>query len=299
MQAFYSHRYVIELPAHHTFPIIKYAMIRERLVRENILKHERIAEPELADREEILLVHTEDYNDRLVAGRLTASEIRRLGLPWSERLVGRSRSSVAGTLRAARSALRDGVGINLGGGTHHAFSDHGEGFCVLNDIAIAIRVLRAEGLIRRAAVIDCDVHQGNGTAAIFAADAEVFTLSLHGEKNYPLVKQQSTIDVALADGTGDDEYLLQLAASLHQVMNRFRPDMVFYQAGVDPYRGDRLGRLSLSLDGLARRDSMVFTECRARSLPCAITLGGGYGREVADTVEAHCNTVRAAREVFD
>jgi acetoin utilization deacetylase AcuC-like enzyme len=243
-------------------------------------------------------VHTADYYDRLVGGRLSEREIRRLGLPWSEALVGRSRLSVAGTLAAARAALDDGVAANLGGGTHHAFADHGEGFCVLNDIAISIRALRAEGLIRRAAVIDLDVHQGNGTAAIFSDDPEVFTLSLHGEKNYPLVKQQSTIDVALADGTEDDEYLSLLALHLATVLDKFRPDMVFYQSGVDPYFDDRLGRLSLTHEGLRRRDSMVFAECRARSLPCAITLGGGYARRVADTVEAHCNTMRAARAAF-
>ncbi|HVF88533.1 MAG TPA: histone deacetylase [Blastocatellia bacterium] len=298
MRVSYSRRYVIELPENHTFPIIKYSMIRDRLVGEGTLDISDLSEPRLADREHILLVHTEDYYDRLVEGLLTGREIRRLGLPWSEALVSRSRFSVAGTLAAARAALRDGAGANLGGGTHHAFADHGEGFCVLNDIAIAIRVLRAEGLLNRAAVIDCDVHQGNGTAAIFRDDPEVFTLSLHGEKNYPLVKQESTIDVALADGTEDEEYLAHLAAHLAPILDRFRPDIVFYQAGVDPFKGDRLGKLSLSREGLFRRDAMVFDECRARSLPCVITLGGGYARDVSDTVEAHCNTIRAARDTF-
>jgi acetoin utilization deacetylase AcuC-like enzyme len=298
MRAFYSDRYVIPLPEHHQFPIIKYALIRERLNAEQSLAGFQISEPEPAHRDEILLVHTADYYDRLAAGRLSAREIRRLGLPWSEAMVGRSRMSVAGTLAAARAAMSEGGAANLGGGTHHAFADHGEGFCVLNDIAISIRALRAEGLIRRAAVIDLDVHQGNGTAAIFASDPEVFTLSLHGEKNYPLVKQQSTIDVALADGTEDGEYLSQLSAQLAMVFDRFRPDIVFYQSGVDPFFDDRLGRLSLTFDGLRQRDQMVFSECRARNLPCAITLGGGYARNVADTVEAHCNTLRAARAEF-
>lgn len=298
MQASYSHRYVIELPADHTFPIKKYSMIRDRLVREGTLEESRIVEPELAGREHIILVHTADYYDRLAGGGLTDRELRRLGLPWSESLVRRSRFSVAGTLAAARAALRDGAAANLGGGTHHAFPDHGEGFCVLNDIAVAIQVLRSEGRINRAAVVDCDVHQGNGTAAIFKDDPEVFTLSLHGEKNYPLVKQQSTVDVALADGTGDEEYLHALAESLPPVFDRFRPDIVFYQAGVDPLKGDRLGKLALSREGLIRRDVLVFEECRARSLPCVITLGGGYARDVNDTVEAHCNTIRAARRLF-
>ncbi len=298
MRASYSDRYVIKLPENHRFPIIKYARIREQLVSEGTLRTADITEPNLAERDAILLVHSADYYDRLVSGQLTASEIRRLGLPWSEALVRRSRFSVAGTIAAARAALSEGVAANLGGGTHHAFADHGEGFCVLNDIAVAIRLLRAEGLIRRAAVIDCDVHQGNGTAHIFADDPEVFTLSLHGEKNYPLVKQQSTVDVGLEDRTDDKEYLDALALALPEAIERFRPDIVFYQAGVDPYEGDRLGRLALTLDGLKERDKLVFTECGARSLPTVITLGGGYASEVADTVEAHCNTIRAAREVF-
>lgn len=298
MRAFYSDRYVIALPEGHQFPIIKYSMIRRSLDAEKTLAPGQVSEPPPAARDEILLVHTADYYDRLVAGRLTEREVRRLGLPWSEALVGRSRLAVAGTLAAARAALTDGVGANLGGGTHHAFPDHGEGFCVLNDIAVAIRALRAEGLMRRAAVVDCDVHQGNGTAAIFSSDPETFTLSLHGEKNYPLLKQQSTVDVALADETEDEEYLGLLSHHLAIVLDRFRPDVVFYQSGVDPYRDDRLGRLALTFDGLKRRDLLVFRECRSRSVPCVITLGGGYARRVADTVEAHCNTVRAARAVY-
>ncbi|HET9532944.1 MAG TPA: histone deacetylase [Blastocatellia bacterium] len=298
MRAFYSSRYVIKLPENHTFPINKYSLIRDRLIFEATLSNASIAEPRPATREEILLVHTADYYDRLVEGLLTDREIRRLGLPWSQALVGRSRLSVAGTIAAARVALSDGAGANLGGGTHHAFADHGEGFCVLNDIAVAIRVLRAEGLISRATVIDCDVHQGNGTAAIFANDPDVFTLSLHGEKNYPLVKQMSTIDVALEDRTADDQYLGHLSINLGVALDLFRPDIVFYQAGVDPYEDDRLGRLALTLDGLMERDLMVFSECHRRAVPCVITLGGGYARDVSDTVEAHCNTLRAACSVF-
>lgn len=298
MQAFYSDRYVIKLPENHTFPISKYALIRNQLVSEGTLEESQICESPFARREEVLLVHTADYYDRMVEGQLTEREIRRLGLPWSEALVGRSRVSAGGTLAASRAALREGTGANLGGGTHHAFADHGEGFCVLNDIAVAVQVLRAEGKIRRAAVIDCDVHQGNGTAAIFATDPEVFTLSLHGEKNYPLLKQESTIDVPLADRTEDEEYLKRLEINLTIALDRFRPDAVFYQAGVDPYEDDRLGRLALTFDGLLRRDFMVMQACRERDLPCVITLGGGYARQIKDTVEAHCNTLRAAREVF-
>jgi acetoin utilization deacetylase AcuC-like enzyme len=298
MKAFYSDRYVIPLPPQHRFPIVKYALIRQQLDAEGVLATHQVVHPPLVERDEALLVHTADYYDRLVGGQLTEREIRRLGLPWSEALVGRSRVSVGGTLAAARAAITEGVAANLGGGTHHAFADHGEGFCVFNDIAVAICVLRAEGSIRRAAVIDLDVHQGNGTAAIFADDPEVFTLSLHGAKNYPLVKQQSTLDVALADGTDDDEYLYALALHLSTTLDRFRPDIIFYQAGVDPFFDDRLGRLALTMTGLRRRDEMVLEACCSHHLPCVITLGGGYARDVADTVEAHCNTIRAARSIF-
>ena len=276
MRVFHSNLYTIPLPPGHTFPIGKYQLIRERLVSEGSLSQEDIREPAPAEREEILLVHTADYYDRFVAGELTPREMRRLGLPWSEALVRRSRFSVAGTVHAAHSALDEGIGANLGGGTHHAFADHGEGFCV----------------------IDCDVHQGNGTAAIFAAEPEVFTLSLHGDKNYPLVKQQSTLDVALADKTEDEEYLYLLEQSLEPVMDRFRPEIVFYQAGVDPLHSDRLGRLALTHEGLEGRDRLVLSACRRRSLPCVITLGGGYARNIDETVTAHCNTIRVAAELF-
>ena len=298
MHVFHSNLYTIPLPQGHTFPIGKYQLIRERLVSEGTLAQEDIREPAPAEREEILLVHTGDYYDRFVAGEVTPREMRRLGLPWSEALVRRSRLSVAGTVHAAHSALDEGIGANLGGGTHHAFADHGEGFCVFNDIAVAARRLREEGRVRRAAVIDCDVHQGNGTAAIFADEPEVFTLSLHGEKNYPLVKQQSTLDVALADKTEDEEYLYLLEQSLEPVLDRFRPEIVFYQAGVDPLHSDRLGRLALTHEGLERRDRLVLSACRRRSLPCVITLGGGYARNIEETVTAHCNTIRVAAELF-
>ena len=298
MRVFYSDRYVIPLPAHHRFPISKYASIRHQLDSDGTLAANRVFHPPLVERQDALLVHTADYYDRLLAGQLSEREVRRLGLPWSNLLVERSRASVGGTVAAARAALEDGVGANLGGGTHHAFKDHGEGFCVLNDIAIAICVLRAEGAISRALVVDLDVHQGNGTAAIFAHEPEVFTLSLHGEKNYPLMKEQSSLDVGLADGTQDDEYLYALALHLSGTLDRFQPEVVFYQAGVDPFFDDRLGRLALTLQGLRWRDEMVLESCRARCIPCVITLGGGYARSLVNTVEAHCNTLRAASAVF-
>jgi len=294
VRAFYS-QHTLELPAAHTFPMHKYTLLRERLVSEGTLDAHRVEAAHLASRDEITRAHTAAYHDRFVLGQLARQEQLRLGLPWSEALVRRSRASVGATLDAAYTALADGVAVHLGGGTHHAFADHGEGFCVFNDIAVAVRVLRACGRIHRAAVVDCDVHHGNGTAALFAGDAETYTLSLHGARNYPLVKPPSTVDVALADGTCDAEYLHALDLELARLFAVFAPDIVFYQAGVDPYGDDRLGRLSLSLAGLAVRDERVLHACALRGVACVVTLGGGYARDVRDTVEAHCNTVRAAR----
>jgi acetoin utilization deacetylase AcuC-like enzyme len=234
---------------------------------------------------------------RLRAGALTPRELRRLGLPWSKALVRRSFLAAGGTLAAARASLREGVGSNLAGGTHHAFPDHGEGFCVLNDVAIAIRALRRERLIGRAAVVDCDVHQGNGTAAIFEGDSAVFTFSMHGAKNYPLFKTRSSLDVELADGTADEEYLAALARNLPRVFAH-APDIVFYLGGADPFAGDKLGRLSLSIRGLRARDEAVLRACRERGTPAVTVMSGGYAADIRDTVEIHCNTIRAVRAVF-
>jgi acetoin utilization deacetylase AcuC-like enzyme len=234
----------------------------------------------------------------LRAGALTPREVRRLGLPWSKALVRRSLLATGGTINASRWALRDGVGSNLAGGTHHAFPDHGEGFCVFNDVAVSVRVLRREGLARRAAIVDLDVHQGNGTASIFDGDPDVFTFSMHGAKNYPLFKTRSTLDVELSDGTGDEEYLNTLSDHLPRVLAH-EPDIVFYLGGADPYAGDKLGRLALSIEGLRARDEFVLRACRERGLPVATVLSGGYASDTNDTVEIHCNTIRAAREIFD
>ncbi len=299
MFALYSDHYVIELPANHTFPIQKYRMIRERLVAEGTLGPEDLLEPTLVVHKDVHLVHTEEYWEQLTTGALSTSAIRRLGLPWSEALVQRSRASVQGTLTAARIAIRDGVAINLAGGTHHAFPDRGEGFCVLNDIAIAIRCLQRDAWMQRMAVIDCDVHQGNGTAAIFASEPDVYTFSIHGANNFPLVKVPGSLDIGLPDGTGDEEYLGVLEATVPKILTEFRPGLVFYLAGVDPHERDRLGRLRLTHEGLRGRDELVLQACRDAGIPVAITLGGGYGQDIQDTVEAHCNTVRAARAVFD
>jgi acetoin utilization deacetylase AcuC-like enzyme len=294
---FYTPRYYADIGEGHVFPIRKFELVCRRLLDEGTLRADEIVEPQPAAVADVLLVHTEDYVTRLRAGALTPREIRRLGLPWSKALVRRSFLATAGTIGAARAALVRGVGSNLAGGTHHAFADHGEGFCVLNDVAVAVRVLRRDGLIERAAVVDLDVHQGNGTATIFADDPSVFTFSMHGAKNYPLFKARSTLDVELADGTGDDEYLRTLAEHLPRVFAH-RPDVVFYLGGADPYAGDKLGRLSLSIAGLSSRDELVLGACRARGLPVATVMSGGYAADTNDTVEIHCNTIRAVRRVF-
>ncbi len=298
MRVCYTPRYYADIGEGHVFPIRKFELVRDRLVAEGTLSPAEIYEPREAPVGDVLLVHTEDYVTRLRAGALTPREVRRLGLPWSKALVRRSFLATAGTIAAARFALVEGVGANLAGGTHHAFPDHGEGFCVLNDVAVAARVLRRDGLARRVAVVDLDVHQGNGTAHIFDGDASVFTFSMHGAKNYPLFKLRSTLDVELADGTADEEYLETLARHLPRVFAH-APDLVFYLGGADPYVGDKLGRLSLSFEGLRARDELVLGECRARGVPVTTVMSGGYAADINDTVEIHCNTIRAAKNVFD
>ncbi|MDT4895262.1 MAG: hypothetical protein QOH25_339 [Acidobacteriota bacterium] len=298
MRVSYTPRYYADIGEGHVFPIRKFELVRDCLLREGTLRPADIVEPQPAALRDVLLVHTDDYVTRLRAGTLTSRELRRLGLPWSKALVRRSFLAAGGTLNAARFALSAGVGSNLAGGTHHAFPDRGEGFCVLNDVAIAIRALRRDCLIKRAAIIDCDVHQGNGTAAIFEDDESVFTFSMHGAKNYPLFKERSTLDVELPDGTQDEEYLETLATHLPRVFAH-APDIVFYLGGADPYKGDKLGRLALTIEGLRARDHRVLSECRARSIPVATTMSGGYAAEISDTVEIHCNTIRAACAVFD
>ena len=289
-----SSRYVFPLPDGHRFPVAKYALLREAVIAEGIVPADRVLDPARADVDALELVHTPDYVRRFTEGTLDTAEIRRLGFPWSEALVERSYRAVGGTIGAARHAMQNGIAMNLAGGTHHAFADHGEGFCVFNDVAVAIRLLRRDGLVRRAAVIDLDVHQGNGTHAIFAGDPDVFTFSMHGGRNYPFHKVAGTLDIELADGTSDERYLAELNAALPRVLADSAPDLVVYIAGADPHEGDALGRLALTFDGLARRDAFVLESCREVGIPVAITIGGGYGRRIEDTVAAHLRTVRIA-----
>ena len=298
MQVFYTPRYYADIGPGHVFPIRKFELVRDKLLAEGTIEPSEIVEPSPAPLEDVLLVHTIDYISRLCSGNLTTKEIRRLGLPWSESLVQRSFYAVGGTLAATRASLAEGYSSNLAGGTHHSFSDRGEGFCVLNDVAIAIRAMRARKLIQRAAIVDCDVHQGNGTATIFAGDTDTFTFSIHGANNYPLFKAQSTLDVELADGTSDTEYLDTLAKHLPAVFTA-DPEIVFYLAGADPYKGDKLGRLALSIDSLRERDAYVLGECYAREVPIVTVMSGGYGKDINDTIEIHCNTIRMVKEIFE
>jgi acetoin utilization deacetylase AcuC-like enzyme len=290
-----SAHYVIALPDGHRFPIAKYAMLRDAVLAEGVVTRATLHDPARTPLEDVHRVHDPEYIARLVNGTMPVAEQRTLGFPWSEGLVERSFRASGGTLEAADHALRAGIAMNLAGGTHHAFATHGEGFCVLNDVAIAVRALRAQGRIRRAAVLDLDVHQGNGTHAIFAEDDDTYTFSMHGRRNYPFRKVSGRRDVELEDGTQDTEYLEKLAEALPQVLAASRPDIVFYLAGADPHENDSLGRLGLTFDGLMRRDALVLESCRAVGVPVAIAIAGGYGRDIADTVRVHVNTARIAR----
>ncbi len=294
LHAWTSARYVIPLPDGHRFPIAKYARLRDRVIADGLVPADHLHEPDRATRDELTRVHDAAYVDAVLHGTLDAASQRLVGFPWSPALAERSVRAVGGTLAAARAALTHGVTMNLAGGTHHAFPDHGEGFCVFNDVAVAIRVLQHEGRITRAAVVDLDVHQGNGTHAIFAEDARVFTFSMHGGRNYPFRKVAGTCDVELDDGTGDVEYLDRLRAHLPRVLEAARPDVVFFLAGADPHEGDALGRLRLTFDGLKARDFFVLDSCRAIGVPVAVTIAGGYGRDIDDTVRVHLNTVGIA-----
>ena len=284
-----SARYTFPLPDGHRFPIAKYELLRQRVVAAELGE---VREPERVDRESLLRVHTPRYVAAFAEGTLSTEELRRLGFPWSPALVERSYRACGGTLAAVRLALDEGVAMNLAGGTHHAFPDRGEGFCVFNDVAIAIRAVRAEGRIARAAIVDLDVHQGNGTNAIFAGDDSVYTFSMHGRRNYPFTKVNGSLDVELEDGCGDDEYLSLLRDALPRALAAARPELVVYLAGADAHEDDRLGRLGLTASGLARRDVMVLESAREVGIPVAVTIAGGYGRDIDTTVAIHLETAR-------
>ncbi len=297
MRIHYCDTFVLPLPEGHRFPMAKYRLLREAVEAEGIGGPGALRVPEAATDEALLRVHTSDWVRRVAAGTLAPTEVRRIGFPWSPGLVERSRRSVGGTVAAARAALDDGASANLAGGTHHAFPDRGEGFCVFNDVAVAIRTLQAEERVRRAAVVDLDVHQGNGTAAIFRGDPEVFTASVHGAGNFPFHKEPGDLDLPLPDAAGDDAFLAAVEAALHASIERGRPDVLFYLAGADPFEGDRLGRLAVTREGLAERDRLVVDAARRHGIPLVVVMGGGYAHDVADTVAIHLASVRAARSL--
>ena len=276
----------------------KYSGLRQRIIADGIVAADDLREAPAASWDDLRLVHTAGYVDAVASGTVARDIQRRIGFPWSSEMVERSRRSVGATIAAARAALDEGVAANLAGGTHHSFADRGEGFCVFNDVAVAARVLQRDGDARRIAIIDLDVHQGNGTAAIFTGDDSVFTFSMHGEKNFPFRKETSDLDVALPDGTGDSEYLELLRDHLDAVLNHQQPDFVFYLAGADPYEGDRLGRLKLTIEGLRLRDEFVFGTCHRRGLPVAVSMSGGYAADVNVIITIHTNTIRVAAHTW-
>lgn len=294
MKAYYCDQFVLPLPDGHRFPMKKYAMVREQAVATGILCNEDLDVPDAATDEQLLHVHTEEYIRRVVDGQLTDKEIRRLGFPWSPALVQRSRRSVGGTISACRSALEEGISVNLAGGTHHAFPEFGAGFCVFNDVAAAARTIQRENLAEKILIVDCDVHQGDGTAYIFSGDTSVFTFSIHGKRNFPFHKQASDLDIELDDGADDAAYQNTLEMGLQAVFGAFVPDLVIYLAGADPFTGDRLGRLSLTKAGLLARDHYVLGMCRDRRLPVAVVMAGGYARDIQDIVDIHLQTIAVA-----
>jgi acetoin utilization deacetylase AcuC-like enzyme len=295
MKLIYSDQYDLNL-GNHVFPSIKYRLIKEALLGQGQAQPEDFVEPPVAADDDVALVHDREYIRKLRTGKLSYLEILRMEIPYSLELVHAVWLCAGGSILAGRLALADGAGVNIGGGFHHAFPDHGEGFCVLHDVAIAIRRLQKDRTIERAMTVDCDVHQGNGTAAIFRGDRSVFTLSIHQANNYPYPKPPSNLDINLDDGADDEEYLSALEEGLDKSLAEFQPDLILYLAGADPYREDQLGGLRLTLEGLEKRDRLVFQKARAKKIPVAVTLAGGYARRVEDTVLIHINTIRVARE---
>jgi len=298
MRVSYSDGYYVPLPEGHPFPMAKFPALHRRLLRENLIDAQDVVTPRQADWSDLRRVHTSSYLRRLARGTLSDHAERRMGLPWSKRLVYRSRLAVQGTINAAFMALTDGLAANLAGGTHHALPDHGEGFCVLNDVAVAVRVLQSACWARRILVVDLDVHQGNGNAAFFADDDSVFTFSMHGAKNYPFEKPPSSLDVPLDDDTGDEPYLETLKTYLPDTLDAVTPDLVFYLGGIDVTADDRFGRMALTREGLHARDGYVLEQIRARNLPVVLLLSGGYAETPELTADLHAVMYREAARVF-
>ena len=295
MKVFYTDHFVLPLPDAHRFPMQKYSMLRQAV--QTFAPHSLEVAPE-ADDDELLLAHDAAYVKRMSNGTLSATEIRQIGFPWSPFMAERARRSAGATLAAAKASLSERCAVNLAGGTHHAFRDHGEGFCCFNDAAVSTRVLQRDHGVQRMLICDLDVHQGNGTASIFSGDKTVFTFSMHGARNYPVRKELSTLDVDLDDGCDDETYMQKLRNHLPKILAEFRPDAMIYLAGADPYEGDRLGRLKLTKAGLAARDRYVITTARDVAIPITVTMAGGYAHNVTDIVDIHFSTGRTAFEAF-
>lgn len=299
VKTFYSDPFDFPLPPGHRFPIEKYTRLRNNLLDQGVLNNQDLIISEPARGEEILLAHQAAYLERVINGSLCEREIRRIGLPWSNELVERSRRSIGGSISACQAAVLEGTSVNLGGGIHHAHHDFGSGYCLFNDCAIAARTMQVRDLVEQVLILDCDVHQGDGTAAIFSTDATVFTFSIHGKRNFPYHKRRSDLDIPLKDGTGDEDYLQAIKSGLRRIFDEFKTDLVIYLAGADPYFDDRLGRLALAKDGLVARDQMVISCCQVAGIPLAVVLAGGYARSIDDTVEIHSNTIRLVVQIAD
>jgi len=298
MKLFYHDHFVLPLPQGHRFPMEKYSRLRERLENDAQSIPLELLVPESASLEQLCLAHDRSYVERVFTGQMSEKEMRRIGFPWTPQLVERARRSVGGTIAACRAALQESASANLAGGTHHAYAEHGEGYCVFNDVAVAARAMQVEGGARRVVIVDCDVHQGNGTAAILAGDPSIFTFSIHGDKNFPFHKEKSDLDIALADGADDDAYLSALESGLTQALEVARADLAIYLAGADPYAGDRLGRLALSKAGLLERDVRVMQGCQQVGLPLAVVMAGGYARNIEDIVDIHYLTICTLARLF-
>jgi len=294
----WKENYVLELPKNHPFPMEKYELLPMLLKHEGIAVKENFFIPKALSEEEILLTHKAEYWRKLKNLLLTAKEEKKTGFPQSKAMVDREVDICGGTLELAEHALSHGCGFNIAGGTHHAFTDHGEGYCLLNDNAVAVNVLLAKWTVKKVLIVDLDVHQGNGTAEIFSNNSNVYTFSMHGERNYPTQKMLSDLDLSLKCGTGDDEYLPLLKEHLDKLIDKEKPDIIFYQAGVDVLEGDKFGRLSISMKGCMERDSLVLSKCHKHSIPVVVTMGGGYSRKISTIIDAHANTFRVAFDLF-
>ena len=294
----YSKIYNHPLPENHRFPMEKYDLIPKKLIAEKTFSKDNFFEPGILNKEDVLLTHSNDYYNKLVSQSLSKKEIRPIGFPLSKLLIEREKKIAQGTIECVSFSIKNGISMNIAGGTHHAFADKGEGFCMLNDQAIAANYLLHNDLAKKILIIDLDVHQGNGTASIFKNDMNVFTLSFHGKKNYPFKKEKSDLDIEFDDGTEDVEYLTKLEDIIPNIIKILNPDFIFYLSGVDILKTDKLGRLSLSIEGCKKRDSIILNLCKTFNIPLQISMGGGYSKNIEDIVNAHCNTFKLAKEIY-